>query len=466
MGRFKDDRAATDPVLIIAGIAITLILLVGGTFAVSGFINNAKDLNAKADLDRVATAQTAARATSDTYRPSAAGPRIMAGKSDASLATGGIGFVPSDGTTVVVAVGQRGWAALAESASGASFLRTSESSATIKVDAADIREDFLITALEGRLVNSNGAAASVGAEKQVVKFPSDVSVYNLSWSWVDAVWGLPVDSRPAPGAPNPVNPPTPGDGSGTPGGGNGETPGGGTTNPPVEPEPTEPPPVVVPPFPTESALADRLKNPFSSSNLDKVAMLPSTLQQGYAGDSCVYVDFYGRGATGWSIDIDTSSVLFNYDLDPTHYTGGSYTKFERVGDRLVMSAKSSTAYLGKLDAGKKYQVQVCNRQVPVLPTALVEHTAPTTNGTAKWEKKVNVTTTSPYYLSWKIRIDFTDVVEKFDMQPNGFRYVNPGNGTGTVTATHLGNNIYEFVGSGSGVDIKTGKPAYFVVYPQ
>ena len=464
-GILSRDSGATDPILIIAGIAITLILLVGGTFAVSGFINNAKDLNAKADLDRVATAQTAAMAATDTYRPSAAGPRIMEGKLDASLATGGIGFVPSDGTTVVVAVGETGWAALAESSSGASFLRTSESNATIKVDAADIREDFLITALEGRLVNSNGAAASLNADAQVVKFPSDVSVYNLSWSWVDAVWGLPADSRPAPGAPNPANPPTPGDG--TPGGGtpgDGETPGGGTTNPPVEPEPTEPPPVVVPPFPTESALADRLKNPFSSTNLDNVTMGVPT--QGYAGDTCVYANFVGRGATGWSVDLDPSSVLFNYDLDASHYTVGQFMKIERVGDRMVISAQNATGYMSKLDAGKKYQTQVCNRQVPVLPTALVDHTAPTTNTTAQWEKKVSVTTTSPYYLSWKIRIDFTDVVEKFGMQPNAFRYANPGSGSGKVTATHLGNNIYEFVGSGSGVDIKTGKPANFVVYPQ
>lgn len=100
MGRFiKDDRGATDPVVIIAGIAITLILLVGGRFAVAGFMNNARDLNAKGDLDRVATAQTAAMAASDAYQPSAAGPRIMSGKANKSMAKGAIEVKHLGGTT-------------------------------------------------------------------------------------------------------------------------------------------------------------------------------------------------------------------------------------------------------------------------------------------------------------------------------------------------------------------------------
>lgn len=61
----RSEKGATDPVLIIAGIAITLILLVGGTFAVSGFINNAKNLNAKSDMDRISTAMDYRVATED-----------------------------------------------------------------------------------------------------------------------------------------------------------------------------------------------------------------------------------------------------------------------------------------------------------------------------------------------------------------------------------------------------------------
>ena len=52
----REERGATDPILIIAGIAITLILLVGGSFAVAGFMNNARNMNAKSDIERISIA--------------------------------------------------------------------------------------------------------------------------------------------------------------------------------------------------------------------------------------------------------------------------------------------------------------------------------------------------------------------------------------------------------------------------
>ncbi len=55
------DRGATDPILVIAAIAVSLALLVGGTFATAKLIANGKDLNAKGDLDKVAVAETALR---------------------------------------------------------------------------------------------------------------------------------------------------------------------------------------------------------------------------------------------------------------------------------------------------------------------------------------------------------------------------------------------------------------------
>ena len=459
-GILSRDSGATDPILIIAGIAITLILLVGGTFAVAGFMNNARDTNAKADLDRVATAQTAAMAASDAYQPLASGPRVREGKMDATLATGGIGFVPSDDNTVVVAVGPHGWAALAESASGASFLRTSESSATIKVNVESIREDFVIEALEGRMVDSGGSAASLGAEQQLVKFPSDVSVYNLAWTWVDTVWGLPADERPAPGAPHPSkNPDTE-----NPGGGTENPGGGGSTNPPVEPEPTPDPEPVIPPFPTEDPLASRLADPFSSDTLDKTEISLVNIVQD-STRSCAYVSYWGVG-TAWNIKLDPKHVLYNYDLDPTHYTAGAFLQVERVGDRLVISPKPSMLVYNKLEKGKMYQAQICNIAKPSLPTSQVESSAPTTHKTWKWEKTVNVTTTSAFYLDWKIRVDFTDVVESHGMQPNGFQFMRPGNGAGTVTVTHVGGNVYEFVGVGGGVNVRKDKPVQFVVYPK
>jgi hypothetical protein len=55
----RPDRAATDPILVIAAIAVSLVLLVGGSFAVTGLIASGHDANAKNDLGRVAAAETA-----------------------------------------------------------------------------------------------------------------------------------------------------------------------------------------------------------------------------------------------------------------------------------------------------------------------------------------------------------------------------------------------------------------------
>ena len=80
IARLREERGATDPILIIAGIAITLILLVGGSFAISGFIANANNLNAKGDLDRIATAQAAYLAAKqrDCPRPQARRLQLLA----------------------------------------------------------------------------------------------------------------------------------------------------------------------------------------------------------------------------------------------------------------------------------------------------------------------------------------------------------------------------------------------------
>ncbi|MGW8431676.1 hypothetical protein ACWGJ9_11335 [Curtobacterium citreum] len=53
---FRSDRAATDPILVIAAIAVSLVLLVGGSFTVSSLIANGQDHNAKQDLNTLVTA--------------------------------------------------------------------------------------------------------------------------------------------------------------------------------------------------------------------------------------------------------------------------------------------------------------------------------------------------------------------------------------------------------------------------
>ena len=432
MGRFniKDDRAATDPVLIIAGIAITLILLVGGSFAVAGFMNNARDLNAKGDLDRVATAQTAAMASTDTYQASASGPGILASKKNAALSSGNIGFTPSDDVNVVVEVGQEGWAALAESASGALFLRTSESNAIIQVDASTIREDFLITALEGRLVDAGASATST--DDKVVKFPADVSVYNLSWAWVDAFDGLSEDTRPEPGAALP--------GAGGPG--------------PTQPEPS------IPPMPDEAPL--KMGNPFSSTTLDYVELTTDSLSNPSASYACVYFKYSGEGKN-WSVKLDPDHVLFKNDLDLSHYRVNSRNTIRLEGDHFIIEPKPTSPALVK---GVEGMTNVCNENVPIVLTKQVDSTFQTIDHNGSWEKKITVSTTSPYRLSWKIRVDMTDIVEKYGMEPNALRFVRPGLAeTSTMTWNHVGGNIYEFQAWGASLDVNNKKPINFAIFP-
>ncbi len=133
IARLREERGATDPILIIAGIAITLILLVGGSFAISGFIGNAHNLNAKNDLDRIATAQAAFLAENDHYAglgtKSVDGTLYTNATGLAALRSSSIGFVPREGATFRVFSSASGWVALTKSASGTKYVRTSLSTA-------------------------------------------------------------------------------------------------------------------------------------------------------------------------------------------------------------------------------------------------------------------------------------------------------------------------------------------------
>jgi hypothetical protein len=150
IARLREERGATDPILIIAGIAITLILLVGGSFAISGFIANANNLNAKGDLDRVATAQAAFLAERDSYSNNVA-----------TLGSSSIGFTPTAGNSLTILTtptASGGWVAVTESASGTRYARTSSGTAIIEVGS----QGNNIAALPGTLVlpNAGNAAAN------------------------------------------------------------------------------------------------------------------------------------------------------------------------------------------------------------------------------------------------------------------------------------------------------------------
>ena len=144
IARLREERGATDPILIIAGIAITLILLVGGSFAISGFIANANNLNAKGDLDRIATAQAAFLAEKDRYSNSVT-----------ELGSSSIGFTPTAGNPITILTdGGRGWVAITKSASGQKYVRTS--GATTIADANNAGTTFTANGAAYTLVLPTG----------------------------------------------------------------------------------------------------------------------------------------------------------------------------------------------------------------------------------------------------------------------------------------------------------------------
>jgi hypothetical protein len=145
----RSDRGATDPILVIAAIAVSLVLLVGGSFAVSGIITNGHDLNAKSDLNLVQVAETAHYAGTDGYVAYKQGGTAT----QRALEDSGIGFTPTEGGKIAVLVspvanasgaatvtGQTKWgfATVSRSASTKKqvFLRTSDSQAIAEVDTA------------------------------------------------------------------------------------------------------------------------------------------------------------------------------------------------------------------------------------------------------------------------------------------------------------------------------------------
>ncbi|MGW8431230.1 carbohydrate binding domain-containing protein [Curtobacterium citreum] len=129
-GRHNRDTGATDPILVIAAVAVSLVLLVGGSYTVAAALASAKDANARQDLDRIATAQEAAPA----YFP------VDAVSEDGQLGSGAMTTQLSSGGYAVAlpctTPSGSGWVAAARSQSGAVFLRSSVSPRTTTAPAS------------------------------------------------------------------------------------------------------------------------------------------------------------------------------------------------------------------------------------------------------------------------------------------------------------------------------------------
>jgi hypothetical protein len=142
IGRLREERGATDPILVVAAMAVTLVLLVGGSFLISGIITNGQNLNAKSDLDKITVAQAGSFAEGDTYlayKVTKAG--IESGDTNSNgdyLSATSIGFNITEGGGVNVTLdGGDGWNAASESVSGAIYIKTSMSNKIVEYQDED-----------------------------------------------------------------------------------------------------------------------------------------------------------------------------------------------------------------------------------------------------------------------------------------------------------------------------------------
>lgn len=418
--RVSSDAGATDPTLIVAGIAITLILIVGGSFAVSGFIANAQNLNAKADLDRVAVSQSAAMTHTDGYLPLAWGDKVLPDKHNEALSVEPIGFIPSDGVNLVVRSSPSGWAALVESASGAHYVRTSLSTETIEVEITDIREDFDIrpknSAQAFGSAGGNNSATNVGGSTSL-RFPEGVSEYQMAWSWVDALWGLDPEVYP-PNGPAPETPSSP--------------------EAPVE-APEAPVEEVHPAF-----VAGPGNYEIKSVNWNQMS----------AFQVCVDVTVRGTGGTvnDWYLTMNANTAPFNgatvkgdYQFPVWGY--GFEGNFENGLIKVVGANHSEWNNFSTLTDGQERTLRICNYNTPrppVTSNVIVEKLSETP-GEWNWNTTYRISAPdATFFTAWKVRVDLTSV----NSQYRGTQPIHSEPGAADLRITHVEGNIYDIEGVG------------------
>ena len=145
--RLRGDRGATDPMLAIGAVVLTLILVLGGTFLITNMVTSGRNLNATTDLDKIAVAESGYFTANDTFAAYGSFGRHAPRE---PLEDSSIGFRPTYGASVVAIIDKPGgeaparaqlrfaeWAAASESAANGNpvFIRTSESNRTVKYTA-------------------------------------------------------------------------------------------------------------------------------------------------------------------------------------------------------------------------------------------------------------------------------------------------------------------------------------------
>ncbi len=422
MRRFRRERGATEPVLIIAGIALTLILLVGGTFAVTGLVRSAQDINAKQDLDRVVSAQAAVMTAKETYLPTAVGPKVLSSKVNKALLTEQLGIEPGDQNTLVVAASGNGWAAMAQSASGATFLRTSTSTDIVEVDVSNIRDDFTIVGKDGATVIEAGSATSVTAKK-TIRFPAGLSAYAMAWNWVDALYGLDPLVTPPPGP-------------------NGERPAAPAPAPAPAPAVPSPTPTIEPVVPTFQA---------GPGNYELKSVVWNQMS---ATQVCADLTMRGTGGTvnGWYVTMNAATVPFNHDFNKGNYQfptwgygfDGDFTNgiIKVAGQNISQWNNFST-----LTEGQERVFRICDYNTPKPPVTNAVTVEKVSEQPGEWTWNARYRVSAPearFFTSWKVQIDISALNAGY----KGNQPLHSDPGAGDLKITQVSPNIIEVEGIG------------------
>lgn len=436
--RFRRERGATDPILVVAGIAITLVLLLGGTFAVTGLVRNAQDLNAKQDLDRVVSAQAAVMTAKETYMPTAVGPKVLSSRINKSLLTEQLGVSPGEQNTLVVAASGKGWAAMAQSASGATFLRTSSSNDIVEVNVSNIRNDFNLVTTDGTVITDTpaGSATSVTAAGPAIRFPAGLSTYAMAWNWVDALYGLDKTVTPPPG-PNGERP--------------ANAPGGtGSTTPSPTPTPTQSPSSPAPaPSPSLQPVVPAFQAGPGDYELKSVVW-----NQMSATQVCVDLTVRGTGGTvnGWYLTMNAGTAPFNNDFNKGNYQFPTWGygfdgEFSNGTIKVIGQNISQWNNFSTLTNGQERTFRICNYNTPKPPvTSAVTVTKLSEQpGEYTWNAQYRISAPdAKFYTAWKVQIDISAMNSGY----KGSQPIYSDPGANDLKITQVSPNIIEVEGIG------------------
>ena len=436
--RFRRERGATDPILVVAGIAITLVLLLGGTFAVTGLVRNAQDLNAKQDLDRVVSAQAAVMTAKETYMPTAVGPKVLSSRINKSLLTEQLGVSPGEQNTLVVAASGKGWAAMAQSASGATFLRTSSSNDIVEVNVSKIRDDFSLITADGTVITDTpaGSATSVAAAGPAIRFPAGLSTYAMAWNWVDALYGLDKTVTPPPGpdGERPAN-----------------APGGtGSATPSPTPTPTQSPSSPAPaPSPSLQPVVPAFQAGPGNYELKSVVW-----NQMSATQVCVDLTVRGTGGTvnDWYLMMNANTVPFNNDFNKGNYQFPTWGygfdgEFSSGTIKVVGQNKSQWNNFSTLVENQERTFRICDYNTPKPPVTNAVTVEKLTEQPGEWSWSASYRVSAPearFYTSWKVRVD----ISALDAGYRGDRPLHSEPGPDNLTITQVSPTIIEVEGIG------------------